>query len=102
MQTILLIGYLQAIKMLIVSKIECDNIRELTKKEKFLRLNTTSWAICFFGSAIPMSYIGLVNTIIIFFSLLLFFYIVEFFDDDISDIVLANLKLQSGVPKYYA
>lgn len=88
--------------MLVVTKIEFENIRELTKKEKFLGLNTNSWAIAVFGAAIPMAYIGLINAIIIFFILLFVFYTIEFFDDDITDIVLSNLRLQSGVPKYYA
>ena len=88
--------------MIIVAKIEFENIRELTKKEKFLGLNTNSWAIAIFGAAIPMAYIGMLNTIFIFVLLLFVFYAIEFFDDDITDIVLSNLRLQSGVPKYYA
>lgn len=87
--------------MIIISISQTDNIRELTKKEKFLRLNIKSWAISVIGSLATNGYLG-IYSIHIFVGTLLFFYIIEFFDDDIVDITLANLQLKTGIPQYYA
>lgn len=86
--------------MIIISISQTDNIRELTKKEKFLRLNIKSWAIALISALATNGYLG-IYSIHIFVGLLLFFYIIEFFDDDIVDIALANLQLKTGISTYY-
>lgn len=87
--------------MIRINSIEVSNIRELTKKEKFLRLNIKSWVISVMSSLILQPHLGL-YTLIFFICILTFFYVIEFFDDDIVDIALATLMLSTNTNKYYA
>ncbi|MCI7484358.1 hypothetical protein [Helicobacter sp. 10-6591] len=87
--------------MIVVNSISTQNIRELTKKEKILRLNLKSWFISFFGAITPQAYIGFLNAVFIFLALVVFFYIIEFFDDDIVDIALATGQIRTGAQVYY-
>ncbi|TLD95420.1 hypothetical protein LS71_008425 [Helicobacter jaachi] len=87
--------------MLNVYQVTTENIRELTKKEKFLRLNIKSWAISAIGSLALNSFLGL-YTLVLFIVAITFFYIIEFFDDDIVDIALNTLQLKTGIGTYYA
>lgn len=87
--------------MLSVYQVNTENIRELTKKEKFLRLNHTSWFISILGGLSTNAILGFYSFLLAL-GAIVFFYIVEFFDDDITDIALKNLTLKTGIKTYYA
>ncbi|MDE7235330.1 hypothetical protein LS66_009570 [Helicobacter sp. MIT 03-1614] len=86
--------------MLRINSIETENIRELTKKEKLLRLNFKSWVISVMSGLITQPHIG-IYAFVFFFFLIIFFYIIEFFDDDIIDIAFATLQMKTNVSTYY-
>ncbi len=86
--------------MLRINSIQTDNIRELTKKEKILRLNLKSWVISVMTSLIAQPHLGL-YAFLLFACILLFFYIIEFFDDDIVDIAFATLQMKTNITTYY-
>lgn len=86
--------------MLKINFIATENIRELTKREKFLRLNLKSWVISVMTALITQPHIG-IYSFFLFIGILTFFYIAEFFDDDIVDIALSNLQMKTDIPVYY-
>lgn len=86
--------------MIQVAHSKIENIRELTKKEKFLGLNFSSWLVSLF-LCVPMINFTLFYAFILFLILMAFFYIAEFFDEDITDIILASFKIK-GIGTYYA
>lgn len=86
--------------MIRINSIQTENIRELTKKEKILRLNLKSWVISVMSSLILQPHLGL-YAFIFFFCILIFFYVIEFFDDDIVDIAIASLQMKTNVQIYY-
>lgn len=86
--------------MLRINSTQADNIRELTKKEKLLRLNFKSWVISVMTGLITQPHIG-VYAFMLFFFILVFFYIIEFFDDDIVDIAFATLQMKTNIETYY-
>lgn len=86
--------------MIKINSVATENIRELTKKEKVLRLNLKSWVIAVMSGLITQPHIG-IYAFVLFASILIFFYIAEFFDDDIVDIALSNLQMKTGIPVYY-
>lgn len=86
--------------MIQVAHSKIENIRELTKKEKFLGLNLNSWILCLFVS-VPLMNITFFYAFILFFSLITFFYVAEFFDEDITDIIFASFRIK-GIDTYYA
>ncbi|AFI06575.1 hypothetical protein HCD_07955 [Helicobacter cetorum MIT 99-5656] len=88
-----------ALKMLL-DYIETSNIREISKKEKFLRLNMNSWIICFLSSSSLLVW-SLFYGVVVFLALVIMFYVLEFFDEDITNIVLANLTLKNDTKDYY-
>lgn len=88
--------------MLIVADCRTNNIRELTKKEKILRLNMKSWIISSMTAIIANGLaLGFLYSVLFFFGLVTFFYIIEFFDDDIVDIAVSNLAIKTGISTYY-
>lgn len=88
--------------MLIVADCRTNNIRELTKKEKILRLNMKSWIISAMTAIIANGLaLGFLYSVLFFFGLVTFFYIIEFFDDDIVDIAVSNLAIKTGISTYY-
>lgn len=86
--------------MIQVAHSKIENIRELTKKEKFLGLNLNSWILCLFVS-VPLMNITFFYAFILFFSLITFFYVAEFFDEDITDIIFSSFRIK-GIDTYYA
>ncbi|PAF42185.1 virB3 type IV secretion protein [Helicobacter sp. 11S03491-1] len=86
--------------MIDVAQAKVENIRELTKKEKFLGLNLNSWIFCGILS-VPIANLTLFYGFVLFLILITFFYIAEFFDEDIIDILFANFTI-TGLDTYYA
>lgn len=86
--------------MIQVAHSKIENIRELTKKEKFLGLNLNSWILCLFVS-VPLMNITFFYAFILFLILITFFYVTEFFDEDITDIIFASFRIK-GIDTYYA
>lgn len=79
---------------------KAENIRELSKKDKFLGLNLNSWVFC--GMVVlPIANITAFYAFFLFLILIIFFYIAEFFDEDITDILFANFSI-TGLQTYYA
>lgn len=86
--------------MIQVAHSKIENIRELTKKEKFLGLNLNSWIFCSL-LVLPIANMTLLYAFILFVVLITFFYVAEFFDEDITDIIFASFKIK-GIDTYYA
>ncbi|MDO7253085.1 virB3 type IV secretion protein [Helicobacter cappadocius] len=83
-----------------VAHAKVENIRELSKKEKFLGLNLNSWILCTI-SVLPIANMTFFYGLILFFVLISFFYVAEFFDEDITDIIFASFNIK-GIDTYYA
>lgn len=71
-------------------ELRCPNIRELTKKERFLGLNVKSWFICCAPPTIFHGYIGFLNALILLLAMIAVFYVAEYFDEDIAEILLSK------------
>ena len=82
--------------------LKCENIRELTKKERIFGLNLKSWYVIGMTPLILQAWISLLNLFTIFITLLLFFYIAEFFDEDISDIFFAKIVIKKPTTTYWS
>lgn len=83
-----------------VAHAKVENIRELSKKEKFLGLNLNSWILCAL-LVLPIANLNFFYGLILFLILITFFYVAEFFDEDITDIIFASFKIK-GIDTYYA
>ncbi len=77
-----------------------QNIREITKKEKFKGLTKTSWMLASIISGGFYPYI-VFYSFLVFVSMIFVFYVVEFFDDDIVEIWINGLK-HKGKDSYHA
>ncbi|WQT48892.1 virB3 type IV secretion protein [Helicobacter pylori] len=85
---------------MILNYVETINVREISKKEKFLKLNMNSWIISFSASFLFVW--SLLYGVVLLVALVTMFYILEFFDEDITNIILANLTLKNDTKEYYA
>ncbi|WRE78096.1 virB3 type IV secretion protein [Helicobacter pylori] len=85
---------------MILNYIETINVREISKKEKFLKLNMNSWIISFLSASFLFVWSLLYGVVLV--ALITMFYILEFFDEDITNIILANLTLKNDTKEYYA
>ncbi|PAF53029.1 hypothetical protein BKH42_08215 [Helicobacter sp. 13S00482-2] len=83
-----------------VAHAKVENIRELSKKEKFLGLNLNSWILCSLLS-MPLANLTLFYAFMLFIVSIAFFYVAEFFDEDIVDILFATFSI-NGIDTYYA
>lgn len=72
-------------------------VRELSKREKILWLNATSFALTFIIAIPTFPFLGVLYGGCVILALICFFTIFEFFDDDISDIVIAKIILWSRI-----
>ncbi|WP_342370071.1 virB3 type IV secretion protein [Helicobacter pylori] len=81
--------------------VETINVREISKKEKFLKLNMNSWIISFLSTSCLFVW-SLLYGVVLLVALITMFYILEFFDEDITNIILANLTLKNDTKEYYA
>ncbi|GAA7211498.1 hypothetical protein HpCK22_02910 [Helicobacter pylori] len=86
---------------MILNYVETINVREISKKEKFLKLNMNSWIISFLSASFLFVW-SLLYGVVLLVALITMFYILEFFDEDITNIILANLTLKNDTKKYYA
>ncbi|GAA8357415.1 hypothetical protein HpDR37_07280 [Helicobacter pylori] len=86
---------------MILNYVETINVREISKKEKFLKLNMNSWIISFL-SASSLFVWSLLYGVVLLVALITMFYILEFFDEYITNIILANLTLKNDTKEYYA
>ncbi|WP_227624864.1 virB3 type IV secretion protein [Helicobacter cetorum] len=59
-----------------------------------------SWIICFLSSSSLLVW-SLFYGVVVFLALVIMFYVLEFFDEDITNIVLANLTLKNDTKDYY-
>ncbi|MFP6048922.1 virB3 type IV secretion protein [Helicobacter pylori] len=85
---------------MILNYVETINVREISKKEKFLKLNMNSWIISFLSASFLFVWSLLYGVVLV--ALITMFYILEFFDEDITNIILANLTLKNDTKEYYA
>lgn len=88
--------------LMLVTTVSCFNLRELSRKEKFLWLNAKSWIISGLIPLCLMSFIGMLNMIILYSLFIFAFSIAEFFDEDITDILTAFAKIKTDTKIYYA
>ncbi|GAA9575400.1 hypothetical protein HpHA54_06220 [Helicobacter pylori] len=86
---------------MIVNYVDTINVREISKKEKFLKLNMNSWIISFLNASFLFVW-SLLYGVVLLVALITMFYILEFFDEDITNIILANLTLKNDTKEYYA
>lgn len=86
---------------MILNYVETINVREISKKEKFLKLNMNSWIISFLSASFLFVW-SLLYGVVLLVALITMFYILEFFDKDITNIILANLTLKNDTKEYYA
>lgn len=86
--------------MIYVVNLSAINIRELTKKEKFLGLNVSSWIVSVFAS-LPIINFYTMYSFILFFSLMVTFFVLEFFDEDITGILFSHFSLKTGSNTFY-
>ncbi|MGL2440959.1 virB3 type IV secretion protein [Helicobacter pylori] len=86
---------------MILNYVETINVREISKKEKFLKLNMNSWIIYFLSASFLFVW-SLLYGVVLLVALITMFYILEFFDEDITNIILANLTLKNDTKEYYA
>ncbi|MGL2754566.1 virB3 type IV secretion protein [Helicobacter pylori] len=86
---------------MILNYVETINVREISKKEKFLKLNMNSWIISFLSASFLFVW-SLLYGVVLLVALVIMFYILEFFDEDITNIILANLTLKNDTKEYYA
>ncbi|WP_100966763.1 virB3 type IV secretion protein [Helicobacter pylori] len=86
---------------MILNYVETINVREISKKEKFLKLNMNSWIISFLNASFLFVW-SLLYGVVLLVALITMFYILEFFDEDITNIILANLTLKNDTKEYYA
>lgn len=89
---------------MILNYVETINVREISKKEKFLKLNMNSWIISFLSASFLFVWSLLYGVVLLvaLVALVTMFYILEFFDEDITNIILANLTLKNDTKEYYA
>ncbi|WP_346771170.1 virB3 type IV secretion protein [Helicobacter pylori] len=86
---------------MILNYVETINVREISKKEKFLKLNMNSCIISFLSASFLFVW-SLLYGVVLLVALVTMFYILEFFDEDITNIILANLTLKNDTKEYYA
>ncbi len=86
---------------MILNYVETINVREISKKEKFLKLNMNSWIFSFLSASFLFVW-SLLYGVVLLVALITMFYILEFFDEDITNIILANLTLKNDTKEYYA
>ncbi len=84
-----------------IAYVENENIREISKKEKFLGLNVDSFIFSFFASCWLLSF-AFFHALLLMFFFILTFYILEFFDEDITAILLNTFTLKNDTRIYYA
>lgn len=87
---------------MLVTTTSCQNLRELTRKEKFLWLNMKSWILSAFFPLIGIAFLGGLNSLILYSIFIFVFTIAEFFDEDITDILVAQAKIKTNTQIYYA
>lgn len=86
---------------MILNYVETINVREISKKEKFLKLNMNSCIISLLSASFLFVW-SLLYGVVLLVALVTMFYILEFFDEDITNIILANLTLKNDTKEYYA
>lgn len=86
---------------MLVTTTSCQNLRELSRKEKLLWLNAKSWIISGLIPLCLMSFIGSLNSLILYGLFIFAFSVAEFFDEDITDI-LTSLSKITDTKTYFA